>query len=135
MGTDPILLLTGQNKNSGLSEMLPAWPYPASLPLRSPSRRFAVGRNRYSGPVAGGVCASVRGMVIERRSLMIVLTIVSMMWLGDDQLVGALPEELGDAWHQVTPMWPDPGNSICFPRPGGWICQEPGCWSDRRRSG
>ena len=32
---------------------------------------------------------------------------VAVRQLGDNQLLGTLGEELGDAWHQVTPMWPD----------------------------
>ena len=36
---------------------------------------------------------------------------VAVRQLGDDQLVGAFREELCDAGHQNTPMWPDPAGA------------------------
>ena len=52
-------------------------------------------------------CASVRRMVIECRSCVIVFATVSadvaIGQLGDDQLVGTLGEELSDTGHQLLP--------------------------------
>jgi len=64
-------------------------------------------------------CASVRGMVIERRSLMIVLTIVSMTWLGDDQLVGLSPRNSATPGIKLLPHVAGPREPhLCSPPRG-----------------
>jgi hypothetical protein len=67
------------------------------------------------GREAEGARGGVRGIAAHRDRVPLVRDRVdrrqhdvAVRQLGDDQLVGAFPEELGDAGHPLPPMRPDP---------------------------